>query len=168
MRQGSELIGAFLYGCFYRGGFRARPAFRGGDILRIQTLNTIKHGGHYYKPGVELDVDDSAGRYFVEEGVAQAVALPGTENIDHMVEVADPIDDLCQVDGVGKKIAAALVAAGVASVEGLQDMTADQLAAIKGVSKARADQILADVAQFSDEDDFDEETALDEDDYLGE
>jgi ERCC4-type nuclease len=126
----------------------------------------IKCGGCYYAPGVELDADENAGRYFVEQGVARSVVLPGEAPVAEVD--SDPAEELCQVDGVGKKIAAALVAAGVDSVEGLQEMTVDQLSAVKGVSKARAEQILTDAKQFGGEDNFDEETVLDEDDYLGE
>lgn len=154
---------------FSGGGFCARPLY-GSDNVRIRTINTIKHGGTYYAPGVELELGDDAGRYFVGEGVVHPVSAPGEDALDLVDsgEDSDPVEELCQVDGVGKKIAAALVAAGVDTVDKLSEMPVDSLADIKGVSKARAEQILADAAQFIGEDDFDEESALDEGDYLGE
>ena len=58
----------------------------------------------------------------------------------------DPATDLMQMVGVGKEVAAAMVAAGIASISDVRDATDERLLAIPGIGPRTLERIRAQIA----------------------
>ncbi len=81
--------------------------------------------------------------------------------------MADDIENVTDIDGVGPSKAEALADAGYESVDDLREATAEELTEVEGISEALAADIVAQLSGVESELDEDEEVVVDEDEDEG-
>jgi len=129
-------------------------------LVRLKVSAQIETGGKMRAPGSVVEVSKEDGLKMISRGQASALDtgkdMPSADdaNVDKLSDEARATarEELLQVKGVTKKNVDAIIDAGYTTITELQEATEEQLAALPNVSAKQAENIVADAAEFVDED----------------
>jgi len=113
----------------------------------FKAVRMISHNGSKYPVGATIELDDKADR----ETIIHLKSNKAIESIEILkAQAPDLMADFQRLNGVGEKVAKSLVDAGIVSLEQLAEMTAEQIAEIKGISKTVARKIFKSFEEIED------------------
>jgi predicted flap endonuclease-1-like 5' DNA nuclease len=116
-----------------------------GAEVKLRTILSVKRGGAWLPIGSIIDAEKDEARELIEKKAAQPVDTGAPTVADPQVDPqGSSVEDLCKLDGVNKKVAKKLIAAGYTSADKMRDeqVSADDLAEIPGIGSKIADRII--------------------------
>jgi helix-hairpin-helix protein len=115
--------------------------------VKLRATVAVKNGGKWLPVGSIIEVDADEARKLIER--KQATPLDDGSAVGNAAAAdVDPegvaVEALCTLDGVSKKTAKLLYAAGYASPDALSEaeVAVDDLTEIEGISEKMADRIV--------------------------
>jgi 3-methyladenine DNA glycosylase/8-oxoguanine DNA glycosylase len=111
--------------------------------VQLRSTVAVKNGGKWLPTGSVITVEKDEARKLIERG--QAKPIDDGNDIDPDIDPqGSAVEALCKLDGVNKKVADLLIAAGYDSPDALRnaEVGVDELVEIEGIGAKTADRII--------------------------
>jgi 3-methyladenine DNA glycosylase/8-oxoguanine DNA glycosylase len=111
--------------------------------VQLRSTVAVKNGGKWLPTGSVITVAKDEARKLIERG--QAKPIDDGNDIDPDIDPqGSAVEALCKLDGVNKKVADLLIAAGYDSPDALRnaEVGVDELVEIEGIGAKTADRII--------------------------